>query len=163
MNIKILDKLQNIANPNLDQFWYDKVLIENSFAKENFNIRKFSNKPWKRKLLKIKRNDLSIYRLFYSGSNKKFSKGEIGLTANSLTELDVHYNDFIEKEENNEDKNYSFGCDCLKISTVPRFPYLFCFFWNHPIDSTRVSFKYSIVLSIISILISLAVSFCKIH
>lgn len=124
-----------------DDFYRDKVFLEKDVYKKIFNARFIKDHgalPWKRGVVKITAGDNSIYRKFYGGNSVNINNKQAGLLSDSIDIL--FRGEFKEKSE-------------VTIRAVKNPFEKFLFYWKHPVDSTRVSFKAGMYYCIISIII----------
>ena len=125
------------ANSQPFDFFDDKVQLENHHYKKIFGKPYQDSRyvPWKRGIVKISKRGESIRRIFYSGNNDGIKTDSLGLSIVSMQILDV--------QKNTEDD--------LKLNKGSRF----LFMWQHPNHLTRIGFKYTVVLGLLSLLIAI--------
>lgn len=117
--------------------YQDKVLLEKNMYGSLFKKKfiEYSNKPWKRKIVKIEFKGRKIYRMFIGGNSKGIGLNELGLTLHSCYLLFFNDDDWKESEK-------------LKINKGSKF----MFYWNQPNHYIRVAFKLGFISVILGII-----------
>lgn len=121
--------------------YHDKVVLysDNYGGLFNENLKDVNFLPWKRKIVKIKRGNIVIHRMFRGHGNYSVNKNEIGLTYSSIDVLKK----YGEKEIGDDAE--------LILSKGSKL----CYYWNNPNHNVRVTYK----LGLISLLLGLLALF----
>lgn len=127
---RITTEMLSKENHDSYDMFRDKVLLTNEKFKELFGskfLRDRNAAPWKRGIVILTNGDRKILRMFYGGNSFKLTKEQIGLTHGSLNQLGIG---------NKKDAVY-----CIDMKPAKPFIGKFMFYWQHPVDQVRISFK----------------------
>ena len=137
----------------------DKVVLENRMYLEIFGHTRVDNpkaRPWQKRVVRIRVTDgvgvTNIWRRFYSGNSVGLKANTIGLDLRSCIELGI-------PTSGENPLTLELAAEPLSdfVGSVP-------FYWYHPVDATRVSFRLGLVgalAGIIGLLVSALTLGCQ--
>jgi hypothetical protein len=115
---------------------YEKI-FKKKFIQDQFGLSS------KKGIIRITYKNRSLYRRFYGGNSRNIKDEQIGLSLESI------YNLF---------GNDSFNKQQVDIKPVKSLIGKFLFWWNHPVDATRVAFKAALYYTILSLVLGSIIS-----
>jgi len=139
IQVEFIDIAKDIQKEGFsDEMLLDKIILHSTQYEKIFNttLKKYKYRPWKIGIVEITNPEVNISIL-----RRFFGKSTLGLN-------DSHF--FIPKYSQN-----ILGIKNKKQKFLMKKGNSFIFYWQHPSDNLRVTFKATVILAIIGIVITI--------